>query len=91
MTNACLSEDDRATRRVIDATSEREMALALQNVSTTSAPLSHANRLAEPKTRRPAPNTHRPDVTRTAERPRIIIIIVLLAILGYRYRGRLSR
>ena len=37
MTNACLSEDDRATRRVIDATSERETALALQNVSTTSA------------------------------------------------------
>jgi hypothetical protein len=38
MTNACLSEDDRATRRVIDATSEREMALALQNVSATAAP-----------------------------------------------------
>ena len=65
ITNACLSEDDRATRRVIDAMSERETALALQNVSTTSAPIRMPT-ASQPKTRRPAPYTHRPDVTRTA-------------------------
>ncbi len=35
------------------------LAHALRNVSTASAN-PHADRLAEPKTRRPAPKTHRP-------------------------------
>jgi len=40
------------------------LAYALQNVSSTSASYSHANRPAEPKTPSTAPKMHRPNVTR---------------------------